>query len=338
MGCCANCFGDKQLSWVIEDKSDERGSCRYCKSKEVLLVEPVVLQDRFSPLIDVYVRGDAGKTLVEWFREDWTMFQHANMDNAQAKKLLGEVLGDHEIVHQRVVPKETGNKGAIDRWDEFCEELRCRNRFFLKKNLDIERLEELFNDFLKADEIETQQNFFRARSHPGKDSYPSIEMGAPPADKSSPGRANPAGIPYLYLASDPRTAISEVRSHAGQYASVARFNISTGCRVLDLRDPKKTITPFLLEDEQEILRLRGDIGFLERLGDELSRPVIKDSAQIDYLPSQYLCEYAKHCGFDGVFFKSSVGSGFNFALFDTDLAAIESSVDVYRVSLEIEKQ
>ncbi|WP_244510957.1 RES domain-containing protein [Mesorhizobium sp. LCM 4576] len=50
-------------------------------------------------------------------------------------------------------------------------------------------------------------------------------MGAPPKRRSSHGRANPAGIPYLYLGSLPETAAAEIRPHTGEVACVADFTI-----------------------------------------------------------------------------------------------------------------
>jgi hypothetical protein len=66
--------------------------------------------------------------------------------------------------------------------------------------------------------------------------------------------------------------------------------------------------------------MRSDIPFLERLGDELTRPVLPQAAAIDYTPSQYLCEFIKKCGYKGVIYRSSVGEGMNLALFDPALA------------------
>jgi hypothetical protein len=37
--------------------------------------------------------------------------------------------------------------------------------------------------------------------------------------------------------------------------------------------------------------MRSDLPFLERLGDELTRPVVPQAAAIDYTPSQYLSEF-----------------------------------------------
>lgn len=62
-------------------------------------------------------------------------------------------------------------------------------------------------------------------------------------------------------------------------------------------------------------QLRADIAFLERLGDELTRPVQPRGAAIAYIPSQYLCEFIKKNGYDGVVYRSSVSDGMNLALF-----------------------
>jgi hypothetical protein len=140
-------------------------------------------------------------------------------------------------------------------------------------------------------------------------------MGPPPNTKASLGRANPPGIPYLYLGSACETAIAELRPHTSERATVAEFSLHKPLRIVDLRSPRTQILPFVLEETTEIALLRGDVGFLERLGDELTRPVLPQGAAIDYLPSQYLCEYVKKCGHDGVIYKSSVSEGMNLALF-----------------------
>jgi hypothetical protein len=77
--------------------------------------------------------------------------------------------------------------------------------------------------------------------------------------------------------------------------------------------------------------MRNDLPFLERLGDELTRPVVPQSAAIDYTPSQYLCEFIKNCGYKGVIYRSSVSNGINLALFDPALALC-GAVTQYRVT------
>jgi hypothetical protein len=76
------------------------------------------------------------------------------------------------------------------------------------------------------------------------------------------------------------------------------------------------VSPFDLGDEDQIGLLRSDIDFLERLGEELTRPILPQGAMIDYVPSQYLCEFIKKCGYAGVIYRSSVSGGINLALFN----------------------
>jgi hypothetical protein len=55
----------------------------------------------------------------------------------------------------------------------------------------------------------------------------------PLPEKASDGRANPKGIPYLYLATEKETAALEVRPLGGSYLSIARFRLLRDIRVID---------------------------------------------------------------------------------------------------------
>lgn len=143
------------------------------------------------------------------------------------------------------------------------------------------------------------------------------------------GRANPAGISYLYLSSLSEASIAEVRPHPGEQISVAEFVVQKS-RVLDLREPRKRVSPFLLESREDLEEILAVLPLLERLGEELSKPVLPASAAYEYTPSQYLCEFVKSRNFDGVLYRSSVSDGVNLALFDPD--RVEAlRVDTYRV-------
>ncbi len=337
MKCCAECIGDGHLRReIIPEYSSEIGTCSYCGTENVQLVEPKDLRVQFELLTGIYTADDKGKTLVEWFKDDWAMFEHPQIDVAHAKELLAEILDDSEIVRERFSPSELSNSSTLDIWETFRDELKHKNRFFLKIDLNLDRLGELLGYLLHPDRIEPE--WYRARIQ--KDNIPISpdKMGAAPKNLSTHGRANPAGIPYLYLASELKTAISEIRPHTGEIANVAIFSVVDGLKLVDLRHPRKTVSPFLLADARDILLLRGDIEFLERLGDELTRPVLPQAAAIDYIPSQYLCEFIKERGYHGVMYRSSVGDGINIALFDPASATVGAVTQhrVSRVSVEVD--
>lgn len=103
-----------------------------------------------------------------------------------------------------------------------------------------------------------------------------------------------------------------------------------------MRNPKKMVPPFFVEDPVDIGRLRSDRRFLERLGQELTRPVMPQAAAIDYTPSQFLCEFIKGQGYDGVIYLSSLSEGINLALFDPSKALCNRvrQFGVNRVSID----
>lgn len=332
MNCCAGCFGDRGLrKSIIPLRSTGSGRCSYCGSENVAVVAPAQLAEYFKLLIGAYQEDAAGKILVHWFREDWGMFGHPSMDDSRAKDLLAEILDDGEIVRKTFSPASDFEANHLSEWEKLRDELMYHNRFFPEANIDLERLELLLSP-LTLDAGEVPRSWHRARIQTGDAPFLITDMGAPPKRIASHGRANPAGIPYLYLGSTQLTAISEIRPHTGEVACVADFRTPDNLRLVDLRSPRKMVSPFLLADARDIGRMRGDLPFLERLGDELTMPVVPQAAAIDYTPSQYLCEFIKKCRYNGVVYRSSVVSdGMNLALFDPAMA-VPGTVIQYRVT------
>jgi RES domain-containing protein len=141
-------------------------------------------------------------------------------------------------------------------------------------------------------------------------------MGKPPKKSVLNGRANPIGIPYLYVASTIETAIAEIRGNKGEYVTVAEFKMQSKLELADLREPKSTISPFELNEENELELIYKNMPFLTLLGNELSKPIIPREANLEYLSSQYLCELIKQLGFHGIIYKSSVADGNNYVIFN----------------------
>jgi hypothetical protein len=337
MNCCAACFGDRGLRRnIIPLRSIADDLCSFCGTDGVPVVNPSQLTEYFELLVSAYQVDANGRLLVQWFREDWALFQHPRMDDPRAKELLAEILDDGEIVRQNFIPAAAIEADRLSEWEKLRDELMYHNRYFPEANIDHERLELLLSS-LVLDIDEVPRLWYRARIQTGDIPFAVDAMGAPPRRVASHGRANPAGIPYLYLGSKQQTAISEIRPHTGEMACVADFTTPDGIKLIDLRNPRQMVSPFLLADATDIAKLRADLPFLERLGDELTRPVLPQSAAIDYTPSQYLCEFIKKCGYDGVVYRSSVSDGINLALFNPALAicGIVNQYRVARVSVDV---
>lgn len=329
--CCAECFGDRHLRGeIIPALSERTGRCSYCKTTKQHLVPPKSLSDQFGAVIGVYVPDDeGGRPLVYWLMDDWLIFKTPSMSEEKAQILLAEILDDGEIVRRNFSPSEQCQTVNLDRWQDLKQELQHRNRFFPESDFDKERLAELLGQLL-LDPTDLPAKWYRARTVKDRAPFRADEMGAPPKMLAGQGRANPAGIPYLYLASNRGTAVAEVRPHPGQTVCVARFNTPDELKIADLRNPRASISPFPVDDS-DLPALRGDVEFLENLGAELTKPVVPAAAAINYIPSQYLCEFIKKQGFDGVAYASSIESGMNLALFDPD---IDDPSDIETVVIE----
>ena len=313
MQCCGRCFEDRGLrKEIVPQLSQESGNCPTCNAENEQLVDALQLGDYFELLCGIYRPDNSGKVLVDWLIEDWQLF---SVGRAEANGLLVEILNDGERVREKLAPYELSETNQLDRWEQLREELRHKNRFFPETAFDHERLEELLSN-LMLDDDDWSSEWYRARIEEMGKPYKTVEMGAPPKEKVSHGRANPAGIPYLYLGSSKDTAVAEVRPHPGEKVSVAKFTVGDGLKIVDLRNPRQLVSPFLLGDEGSIALMRDDIEFLERLGQELTTPVLPNAAAIDYIPSQFLCEFIKRCGYQGVVYSSSVSGGVNLALFN----------------------
>jgi hypothetical protein len=278
-------------------------------------MRPAQLTDYFGLLVSAYVSAPDGSSLVQLLRVDWGLFERFGEDENVPNQLLIDILTDAVTTTGRFVPVFDSKRDQLAQWEALREELRYRNRFFPETDIDYDRLGQWLG-LLMLTPNEIPRTWFRARLQIGEAPFAANNMGAPPRAIASHGRANPAGIPYLYLGSTELTAISETRPHTGEVACVADFRIQDELSIVDLRSPQRTASPFLLGSSEDIGALRSDLPFLVRLGQELTRPVLPLAAAIDYTPSQYLCEFIKSQGYDGVIYRSSVSDGMNLALFD----------------------
>lgn len=138
----------------------------------------------------------------------------------------------------------------------------------------------------------------------------------PLSDRAREGRANPKGIPYLYLATDQKTAVAEARPWIGSYVSIAQFALMRDVRVVNCVTDDHRIMMYLQEPEPEE-RERAVWRDIDRA---FSQPVTHADDTADYAPTQIVAEFFRENGLDGVAYGSSLGPGHNVVLFDTEAA------------------
>jgi hypothetical protein len=136
---------------------------------------------------------------------------------------------------------------------------------------------------------------------------------------SGEGRANPRGIPYLYLATERETALAEVRPWVGSRASIGLFQVRRSLTVIDC-SRNHSDTMFYFKEPSAPERERAVWSSIDRA---FAAPVERTDDVADYIPTQIIAELFKHKGYDGIAYKSAFGKkGFNIALFDIGAAVL----------------
>lgn len=336
MYCCPNCFSDNFLQNHIRAISNKKGKCSFCKTDNEKLINPEKLFDRFEPLMDLYEKDRNGVAINKLIQTDWKVF--AITANRTQQKLLKAISCNSDLFKFKYKPVFSKEQKNVGEWENFREELKHRNRFFPNNAPNISHIEP-FGKHIGVLLDRSSQQFYRARINTSDRPFKILRMGKPPKNSVTNGRANPIGIPYLYVASSIDTAISEVRGHKGEIVTIAKFQIKSNLELADLRDPKSTISPFELNDENELELIYKNMPFLTLLGNELSKPIIPRDANLEYLSSQYLCELFKHIGFHGIIYKSSIADGNNYVIFnDKRLKAVSTSqYEIINVTTKSEK-
>jgi hypothetical protein len=307
----------------------EIGNCDYCNSKDINVYNPSELSKFFVVLIDLYEEDDEGKDIAEQLIDDFPnkIFTERVISKNSAKKLLMDILEDDFDNYKGVLEapvKLKLNKTSYQSdiveplaisWDEFCKEIKNVNRFHFQNVLDLGKLKSIFEKYKK--EIVRGKSFYRSRISKGPVAYSKAEMKNPPAALSTNGRANPNGISYLYLSDSEKTTLYEIRASLYDYVSVARFRLNEDIQVVNLSFLSIDIFAYADEDMLEDILIYKD--FILKLEDELSKPHRRHDSDLDYLPTQYVSEFIKSMGFDGIEYKSSLyPEGYNLAIFNTE--------------------
>jgi hypothetical protein len=347
MNCCMNCFSDTQIITVIAT-TGIIGDCDFCESKSIKILdcECDEINTHFSPLFDLYtVSSESSSLLQEHLITYWPGLFNLNLD-AKARKYLINTIGRSYSGYSKelfenpvsfVSERYELSPQELDvQWDDFAKEIKENNRFFIRNKIDLETIGSYLVRLVKTYSV--GKCFYRARQSGEK--LKLHQLGKPPQNLTFSGRANPVGIPYLYVSGSQTTTVHETRSSRYDRLTVGKFRLQEPLQVISLRQIE-AIGPFEIQAKsfelEEFINIRP---FLIRLQNELSKPIRKQDAQLDYLPTQYLCEYIKFMGFDAIEYDSAMHKdGFNLAVFSDHKLICKSSefLDVTDVNYTVDE-
>ncbi|MGM5470478.1 RES domain-containing protein [Flavobacteriaceae bacterium LMO-SS05] len=337
MNCCSDCFSDNELKGFIYSNSNSNEQCDFCEKEGAPIVNTQELQEQFILLLELYSIDKNGLDIVSAIQKDWNIFNIE--DTKKSKELLLKIVEGldeqyTELFDNKIsisINSEESNL-LIDTWNKFKDEIKKENRFFNKNSIDLESIKRTFpvRPYSKG------KIFYRSRISTDENGYSIDKMGKPPHKNAKSGRANPTGISYLYVSQSIETTLYEARATFLDFVSIGEFKLLENIKVISLR-PSFQISPFVEGYSiEEYLKNKPFIDLLEK---ELSKPLRRHDNELDYLSTQYLCEYIKHLGYDGVEFGSSLHEkGINIVFFD-DVKLECISVKIYEVTkIEIESR
>lgn len=343
---CENCFKDLEIKDIIKH-ANNKGRCSICLSDDVYIYDTdgdSIIEEMFNEILDIYYLEselddnypeERLNLLKEELYSNWNIF---NIKPDKISILIKEICKTKYDENPRLFRNSIGIKQFFDKsylinnsimkiytWDKFVDEIKTQCRFhndFFNKDVFTGYLKYMNKSYKKG------ELFYRARVS-GERGFSKEEMGAPPLGEATGGRANPMGISYLYLASDSKTAVSEVRAGALDYITVAKFELLKDIKIIDFEKIDK-ISPFF--DEMDITQLGINNKILKVISEEISKPLGGNGRALEYLPTQYISDYIKSIGeWQGIKYKSTLGDGYNLAVFDEKLFECKS-VAVKRIN------
>ncbi|MFL7854608.1 RES family NAD+ phosphorylase [Providencia rettgeri] len=331
---CKECFSDTEIiGFIISQR--EINQCDFCKTLDVDVVRVDELYGFFAELFTNLVPKEHGTSLSKLLQGDWSFFKNQTC----ADKVLNYVIQNIDTNFIRA------SDGAdyideiyenINYWEQLKEQLKWEKRYFTDINYLTEDLG--WDSFFQSQVVISPSDiFYRARLHQkeGQDPFNETEMLCPPKYLTTSGRANPIGIPYLYLSDNLSTTLYEVRATFLDEVTVAKFQldstVTTRVAIADF-----TETPSLDHPNEINKKIKGTL-LRQKISLDLSQPMRRFDSDLDYIPTQFICEFIKvFTGVDGIKFASSLDStGNNLVIFNQEIMVCTSVEKVRITKLKI---
>lgn len=314
--CCVNCFEDDGF-WSYINENGFIGNCDFCKQidEKCLYLDNEIFAKMFSLFKKMYIENQCitSKTLYSTIGE-WKLFSNSTADDA----LLIKLCKIHGVKYEGYYVFDSDYNHLTNEWYKYKNTVKHQNRFINSLPVEIEKLLSTPPwDFYKL--VHKENTLYRARvgSADGKTApYAAnlFDMGMPPIHLARAGRANPDGIPYLYLAGSEETAIAEVRPWCGALITIATFKLKESLNTINFSvfNDKSLFDYMKSENVDEAI---SQLQFFNNFSSEMSQPISPSDSYLEYIATQYVTEFIKNEGYDGIIFDSSLGTSQNVVLF-----------------------
>lgn len=311
MWVCKDCFADEEIRKDVENNSTEEGRCDVC-GKIGKRCDISVFTDFFVSVIKLFKTDiNSQDTIFSILEKDWNIFT----DSQCARTILAEVIRISGLAIN-LEDKVSYSDDIVARasvWEQLKIEVKENYRYFV----DHEKFDS-YADLSPSTTLKEGSFLFRARITPdGQKKLKPKNMGCPDKGKATAGRANPLGIPYLYLCKDEETTFYEVRSVYLDRLSIGKFQIQRDLNIVDFNSKSSLFLSFDGTNSLSDTVVKKLIQ--DAISRDLSKPLRRYDTELEYIPTQLICEYCKRNNADGICFNSSLHSGgVNYVLFNPD--------------------
>lgn len=330
MRVCKDCFSDEELCREIDSNAETEGKCDICGGRGKV-IDVNDLYDFLSNVVNLFCKNpEATETITDILQNDWNLFNNVRCADIIVTEILDRMnpgfgLNDKVSYTHNIMDR-------IDVWSQLKKTVREEYRFFFEHNKFDEYADLTPTYILKAGAI-----LYRARITPmGQKRIRRANMGCPPSSKAVAGRANPVGIPYLYMCRDEKTTYYEVRAGYMDRLSIGTFMINRDLEIVDFNSKASLYLAYNGGASLVDTVVRKKI--LEAISIDLSKPLRRYDTELEYIPTQLICEYCKINGADGICFDSSLHkNGLNYVLFNpADATCIKvTSREIKNIDIDI---
>lgn len=315
---CESCFEDKELKGFILSQG-KHGSCCFCGTDDKNIIEIDELLDFFNELLGNFETHPEGTGLLSLIQGDWNLFRNSDIGT----KFLNIVIDRLEIsfFNADVLVKYSQEiLNNVNYWFILKDQLKWEKRYLIDVNYLTDELG--WDGFFESKFVVSQDDvLYRARLHhnTSDEKFSHEKMFCPPKEVSTAGRANPMGIPYLYLSDNEETILYEIRSTYLDEVSVGKFSVKNGLeKDVIISDFTENSTIYHPNEVNKKIKSRL---LKKHISRDLSQPLRRYDSELDYIPTQFICEFIKiYTGVEGLKFTSSLHNiGNNYVIFNQNL-------------------